>query len=270
MKNSKWLKRLGILSLVCMLCGGAMLVAGYMKSGTLEPLFSFHYHKETTMEYFYDDLSTLDIDANAIALRVSKGDENKIIVKNIDMDEIEIQERNGVVNASIDQNRRFKDQEVIITIKQPELEKFNLQIDAGKVDISNLHVQKLKIENDAATIDMNNVEVDQKTELYADAGSFDLQHMIAHNATIDIDAGAIDFSGLLTGKSKIQADAGSIEVSITGDKKEYGYRLKNQAGSLVVDHEKIKGFSTTLEHQVDAENVLDITCAAGRIEVNFE
>lgn len=267
MRKRSWISRLRIFSITCLCVGGLVFYIGFVnrKPSTQFPFFSNLF----SMEYVYESINSIDVDANAILFSVKKGDENKIIIHNIEEEDMSLIEKDGNISIRLHQKRRLRKQAIDIVVKDGQLETLDINVDAGKVNVQNLSMNTLFLNNKATSVQMNHVVVNKKAWLNANAGDYRLKDVISNQTDMKLNAGLIDFSGELKGKSNLSLMAGSVDLNIKGNQEDYNYYLDNKAGSIYINGEKVNGFTNSLSSQDHVKNNLLIDVTTGKIRIHF-
>lgn len=267
MKNRSWVTWLSIVSAVCLLVGGVIFYIGFTNREPDTP-FPFYAH-EFSKEYSYDEIQSIQVDANAILFSVTTGNENKIVIRNIEDERVNVHNEDGHLTIALHQKRKLKKQEIAIVVKEGSIDTLDISIDAGKILLQDLTIKHLTMDNKATRVDMDHTTITNQTTLYANAGSYVFNNVISNQMHLQLDAGSIEFHGELKGKSKLDVRAGSVNLMLKDAKENYGYQVENKAGSVTIDGKKIKGFSNSVTHQEDADQLLQVYTSAGSVRIAF-
>lgn len=243
-------KTLLIASLVLIVVGGGLLIAGAL-SGGLEQLkntdlTSGKEYQEKRIDYD-EEFNKIEINAQSYPVKILKSndarthvkfrtDENHNLKLGTDGDTFKISEKYESkkkvnIDLSIWDELLGIDNEKIICLYLPEkeYESITLNADAGDVEIDGLKIKKLTAELKAGSFDLKNfsiesgeikceageVEVDDSTlnnlNIYASVGSIDIEKSKLKNVNLEAKLGDIDVTNCEYDGGSMRVNLGSIE-----------------------------------------------------------
>ena len=138
--------------------------------------------------------------------------------------------RNGVKDLS--------GAEIVVTVPQDQvLERLNLEVGAGKLNLENLHCKTAEFEVGVGSLNAAGVTVEERSDLTVELGQLQL-----------------DRQGLL-GRTAVQCEMGDVTLNLE-KRAEYGYRVTSDMGSVSIDGQSYGGMETELEMMRDASNFM--------------
>ena len=209
----KTTKTLLIASLVLIVVGGGLLIAGALSGGWEQlkntDLTSGKEYQEKTIDYD-ESFNKIEIDAQSYPVKILKSndanihvryrtDENNVIKIGNDRDTLKITEKYDTKKSvNIDLGIWYdifginNEKNIYIYLPEKEYESIKLKADAGDVEIDGLKIKNLTAE--------------------LKAGSFDLKNMLIESGEIKCKAGEVEIDGSILNNSNIYASVGSIDI----------------------------------------------------------
>lgn len=163
------------------------------------------------------NIDTIEVDLKYSGLTIKYG-EDVHVEYTLPEDFIpEIELKNGVLSVVMKNTIRLGDHgwndfEVTIVIPDgTELDKLDVNLDAGNIQMADIPTEDLKVSCDAGNIELGNIQA-ETINVEVDAGNIEIKDITADKATISADAGNIDLKDCSIDKFYANADAGNIET----------------------------------------------------------
>lgn len=102
------------------------------------------------------------------------------------------------------------------------------------------------------------------------AGEFVAKNTVVGDLKVDLGAGECLIQGKLQGNVKVDCAAGEVTLIHSGAEEEFDYDIDCSVGSVQVGKEKYSGLATAKKVDNDASKTMEISVAAGSVEVEFE
>lgn len=155
-----------------------------------------------------------------------------------------------------------------LTIYLPEgfeMDKLDVNLDMGSLDLGSLKVKDLTAELDMGDCTADDLTADT-ADLDLDMGNFTLTNARVSDLTVDNDMGDIQI-GLLTDAQKIDLDTdmGTIELTVSGSLSDYAVDASNDMGTLRIDGQKYSE-----KFQSRGSRTITLTNGMGSTTLNFQ
>ena len=135
--------------------------------------------------------------------------------------------------------------------------KFNVEINAGAIELGTGAFDNISIEMNAGAINMGSVNCNT-FDLKMSAGAVNVSQIVSNKFKADISAGALNVKGLQCDNIDLDLSAGSAKLGIVGKKSDYTILTDVSAGSCNVSS------------QTGGSKRLNIDVSAGSVNISFE
>lgn len=226
-------KTLLIASLILIVLGGGLLIAGAISGGWEQlkntDLTSGKEYQEKTIDYD-EAFNKIEIDAQSYPVKILKSNDARTHVKFrtdenhnpklvTDGDTFKITEKYESkkkvnIDLSIWDELFDIDNEKIICLYLPEkeYESITLNADAGDVEIDGLKIKNLTTELKSGSFDLKNVSV-ESGEIKCKAGEVEVDNSTLNNSNIYASVGSIDIEKSKLKNVNLEAKLGDIDVN---------------------------------------------------------
>jgi len=257
---------LAVFIIVSILSGiyyGVSTFSNFFDSGKIDSSLE----KLTEFKIENNNISSLEIDVNAIKLTIKNGDyfnirtNSKYIYYKQNKDELIVKEKKHSLFTKTD-NR-----ELIITI--PDAIEFNdIEIDtgSGNVIIDRLSTQELVLNLGAGKVQINDLNVTKDTEIDGGAGEVKILSGTIKNLDLDMGVGKVEINCELLGNNKIDAGIGEIDLDLVGSLDNYKIKATKGIGDIVLNNESIKNDT----YYGSGNNNLEIDGGIGKISIKLK
>lgn len=188
------------------------------------------------VEEFAGEVRELKADFKGTNLKIVSGNELKVETNN---DRIRVK-RNGesLVIQEDEGGAIFHGMESVqAVVYLPQgvegLEKAEIVMGAGSLEISDLKAEELKLELGAGRTEIDGLEVARKAEVDGGAGMFELRNGEIRNLDFEMGVGNVSLSARLLGRSKISAGMGRLELELIGGENDYNVSFEQGLGSFL-------------------------------------
>lgn len=182
--------------------------------------FSFkpgHWNSVSNTVTLSGDIDTIEVDLKYSGLTIEYGEDAHVEYTLPEEFIPDIELKNGVLSLIMKNsislgNRGWNDFEITIVIPEgTELDKLNIKLDAGNIQMADIPAKDIGISCDAGNIELGNTQA-ETINVEVDAGNIEIKDMTADKATISADAGNIDLKDCSIELFYADADAGNIET----------------------------------------------------------
>ncbi len=221
----------------------------------------FNNYKLSDFNQVYEEnINTININVEAGEVIIKESDSFKIEASDI----VENKFKSEVINNTWEiehlqfshffnflSNSFSLNSKIIIYIPEDiTMDKFTIDLGAGKGEIENLNAKDIKIN--------------------VGAGSLDIDNLYSEKSNIDCGVGDININGIMLGYNKIDNGVGSVNLNLIGNEKDYNYRYDIGIGEVKInDTTHTKGSSGDYLNN-NAINDFDIDCGVGSIKINIK
>lgn len=198
---------------------------------------------------------------------VIQGDTDKVILQNIDREDVHITTKDEVVDVNI-KGTLDKKQRVIIQLEDVTVIR-NISLESNKGDsvLANMEVDSMDIKTYTGIVQLQNM-VSYATNIENTYGQLIVKEGKFHQTKIDNDKGKIQFQGDLYGKNEIDCQMGNITLQLQRKKEEYQYDVQVDMGVVVVGDDKMIGSDVEVVEKGQDDRFM-ITCNMGKVTVDF-
>ena len=277
--NQSWIKYFGIalglvlaLGIISMIVNGGIFVINSLglvdnKSITQNDT-SGSFNKE-----YSESLENIKINFNAGDLTIQSGDKFMIGGSGLTSD-LSIKVTNGTFIIEDSKNFNFfgnlfgqtKARSLVITIpKGIVLNRVDLEIGAGRGEITDLATREINITQGAGELAASNIQADSGS-LSGGAGAVNFENVKLNNFDIKSGVGLVKIAGQLTGKFKLDCGVGQTILNINGNPQDYFINANQGLGPITVNG---LGIAENGTGPKTAANSLDINGGVGSVEINF-
>ncbi len=243
--------------------------------------------EETSFQESYKDVESIDLQVCYGKVIVKKGDTFSIEATHVVKGSIKSYVENGTwyieedpynnrnlfgFNISLGNigfwNRDYNPTIVVTVPESFEAENFDIDVDAGDVQIESMISKNGTISVGAGRLNVDHIKIDNSSSYRVDAGKMTLNDVELKDISLDCGVGQININGVVTGDSDLSCDVGKIELSLEGSSKDYSYDISTDIGKVMIDGRSYYNEITTIDNGTG--NSLNLTCGVGKITVDFQ
>lgn len=243
--------------------------------------------EETSFQESYKDVASIDLQVCYGKVIVNKGDTFSIEATHVVKDSIKSYVENGTWHIEEDPynnrnlfgfnislgnigfwNRDYNPTIVVTVPESFEAESFDIDVDAGDVQIESLISKDGTISVGAGRLNVDHIKIDNSSSYRVDAGKMTLNDVELKDISLDCGVGQININGVVTGNNDLSCDVGKIELSLKGSSKDYSYDISTDIGKVMIDGRSYYNEITTIDNETG--NSLNLTCGVGKITVDFQ
>ena len=214
-------------------------------------------------EDYSSNIKNINIDVGSTNMIIKKGDILSIDADNVSK-KFKIKEQGNTLSIKEKKITIFgnkKGSSIIITIPET-LGDLNIDIGAGKLEISDITTDKFSLDQGAGKVDITNLLSNKKTTIEGGAGKLHITSSKLQNLDLDLGAGKCYYNGILLGNNKIDQGVGELILDLQND--DYKFKVEKGLGSITVN-----GNSYSEDFEVgEGTNIIDIDGGVGSIIIN--
>ncbi len=159
---------------------------------------------------------------------------------------------------------------VTIMIPQTEqLEKAEISLDAGDMDIFSIVSREMEISAGAGDIKIESACA-QNLKVSVGAGQVEIESGAIGDLEVSVGMGAAYITGDITGNVDGDVAMGELVVEVLdSEESDHNYNVSCAAGEVQVGGRTYAGVGNSVELDNDADTTYNLDCSMGRIEVSF-
>ncbi len=165
-------------------------------------------------------------------------------------------------------NRDYNPKIVITVPESFQAESFQIEVDAGDVQIDSINAKEGEISVGAGRVTVDHIKIENESRYSVDAGKMTLNDVDLKDINLSCGVGQVTVKGKLTGNNDISCDLGDIELYLEGDSKDYSYDINSDIGNITVDGRKYYNGLSSIDNETG--NNLNLDCGIGKITVDFQ
>lgn len=209
-------------------------------------------------------VNDLDINLDYNSLNIKVGD--KLSIETSSQDIKYLIEDNTL---KIEDNKKIKltnNEKEELTIYIPSnivLNKINIDMGIGTLNIENISARKLELNLGAGTTTIDNI-YSENTNIDTGAGTFTITNGNINNLDLDIGVGKTTINSNITGNSTISAGIGPLSLSLPNNN--YTFKVEKGIGKVIINDKEVK------DNEIvgTGTNIIKLSGALGDIKVRYE
>lgn len=229
---------------------------------------------DTFSQEFSGDLESVYINFNAGSVSLQSGDEFKVEGSNVSSG-LTAKFEDGELIIEDKQNSNFLSNlfgldtvpTLVITIpKETKLQKLDLELGAGRGELSQITADELIIKQGAGEIVANKLQANSG-QLKGGAGAVQFSDVSLNNFEINGGVGLINVQGTITGDLEIKCGVGQTILDVNGSVDDYFITVDQGVGPITVNGRDIpeNGIGSK-----SAPNLIDIDGGIGPVNITFK
>lgn len=229
------------------------------------------------------NIESLELDIDYGEVYIKEGDEFNIKVSNYYKRNININEKNGLLSISSDNDHfrtfgvnlfgvnNWQGHKIIITLPRDFIGRnIDLTLGAGKMEAEKLVAKEISLDVGAGTADVRELIAYEEADLTVGAGAITINKIDGNNVDIDCGVGEIQINdGKIFGKNQIDCGVGSIELRLDGDINDYNYYIDSGIGNVKINDDKYSFTSSSKKINDNATSEFTIDCGVGNIDIRI-
>ena len=247
----------------------AVLIIASIASGVaeiIELIFGGGVLREMQRYEISEDVSSLEMEIGGAVLSVVYSD-GFAVESNVSGLKVSARRGTLTVKERATFGRTVKGAEIILYIPENFVFK-NAEIEtgAGDFNLASLSAERLSLSLGAGKVEIGEVNVTEKAEIEGGAGAFSIKNGSIRSLDFEMGVGNADIRAELLGRCELNFGIGKANVTLIGSADSYKLDVEKGIGKVTVDDSEY-GSSTVIGN---GENILDIECGIGEVNVSFE
>ncbi len=210
-----------------------------------------------------DNVSSLQLDISASAVKIIKGDSFVVATDNSDAKVTE----NGSV-LKISEKKRFgifdTDRLIIISVPADKVfEKISIFAGAGEIKAEILNCAVLDMNLGAGDIVIDEIKINDRASVNTAAGELIIRNGSINNLSMELAVGDVNLKTALTGKTEIDCAVGDIDIALPENEDAYSIEVDKGIGSAELNGKEMKDEAL----YGSGKNIIEIDGGAGSITI---
>ncbi len=254
-------KGLVIFSLIIVILGFGMLIAGFTLGGNLNE-FNLGVENSMDINETYNNVNELELDLKFGDIQIKDGDTFRIEGSVPDNIKFETNVKDG--------KWTIKDDSKIgtISIFGFPVSKYNYNVTIYIP--SNNKLNKVKIDVGACKLQaetLNSKDID----INVGAGELTVNKLISDSNKIDCGVGKVQINSATFNNSNVKCGVGDITMKVDGNQNNYNYEIDTGIGNVNIGDNSYSGIGSNKRiKNNNTDNLLKVDCGVGNVTVNFE
>ncbi len=245
------------------ICLAALIILSIINGIVFLATSTINFNNDVNISEIYSsNIKNINVDVGSTNMIIKKGDSLSVNADNVSK-EFKIKEDGNTLLIKEKKITIFgnkKSSYTIITIPDT-LDDLNINIGAGKLEISDITADKFSLDQGAGKVDITNL-LSNKTKVNGGAGELNIKNSKLQDLSLDLGAGKFYFNGMLLGKNKIDQGVGEVTLDLQND--DYKFEASKGLGSITIN-----GISYKNDIELgEGQNIIDIDGGVGSININ--
>lgn len=264
------------------LCIGGVLATGgvdaareeILKSGIdLSHVYSFDADsnlklgtEEVTGMFGTEEVVGLDLEIGAAKVEFTNGSFDGEITVQAN-DHFKIYEKNRVLYVK--SVNMAKDEKITIEIPQDiVLQKVEISGNSCEVKIPYIEAKEFDIEADAGLVEIDRLIADQ-AEFDIGAGEIVVNDGTLLGCDVNVGMGSFEYYGSIKRRGDVECGMGNAELQLDGSEEDYNYAIECSAGNVTIGNDNYSGLAVEKVVNNNADAAIEIECSVGNVTIGF-
>lgn len=208
---------------------------------------------EFVLEKSEDDSFYFEYDGSGKTQAYMKGDE--LNVKVLNTVEWTVNSNSGTV--------------ILYVPEEVSLETVVVSLGAGEMELDDLKAAQVEFELGAGQVHAKNLQADNLS-VSVGAGDIELTDAVLKDVEVQVGAGNFAISGEVSGNISAECAMGNITLKLAGSESDFNYNIECVTGNIAIGDDEYSGLAQEKSINNNASKNIDLECAMGNVEVEFE
>lgn len=159
-----------------------------------------------------------------------------------------------------------------VTLYVPSAVTFNeveVNLGAGEMELDGLIAAQMEFALGAGQIHAKGLQTD-KLSVSVGAGDIELEEAALTDVEVQVGAGNFMIDGEVSGNISAECAMGNITLKLAGSESDFNYEIECVTGNITVGNEEYSGLAQEKSVNNNAAKTIELECAMGNVEVEFE
>lgn len=148
-------------------------------------------------------------------------------------------------------------------------DKVNVDLGAGQVNLDALETKELKLDLGAGQV-LSKGLCAEELSISVGAGDVSLQDAKLEKVKIKVGAGNCEIQGDIREEVDAECALGNITLKLLGEEKDFDYDCDCVSGNISIAGKEYSGIAKEINVDNEADKKMDLECAMGNIEIEFQ
>lgn len=149
------------------------------------------------------------------------------------------------------------------------LEEVNIDLGAGQMKLDNLKTKDMEVDMGAGQILSDGLQA-EKVSISVGAGEIVLDEVQVKDVQAEVGAGNCEIKGNVTGDIEAECAMGNMTFVLEGSEQDFNYEIQCVTGNITIGNSEYSGVSQEQSIHNNATRNMELECAMGNVEVEFE
>ncbi len=180
---------------------------------------------------------------------------------------LSVEEKDGSLTLRDTKKTAKNYENAYLTLYLPEhteLDRAQITTGAGTFTANALNVGTLKLVLGAGEVTLTDLTVTERAEIEGGAGKITVENSSLHNLDLEMGVGNLSLTAALTGKSELELGIGKAQVTVLGDRKDYGLEIEKGIGKIRLDGQEISHI-----REGSGDNRIELHGGIGNVDLSF-
>ncbi len=149
------------------------------------------------------------------------------------------------------------------------LEEISIDLGAGQMKLDGLKAKEMQMDIGAGQILADGLQADD-ISFAVGAGEIALTNAQLKQVKVEVGAGNCEIQGTILGDVDVECAMGNVSFALAGKQNEFNYEIQCVSGNITIGEDEYSGLVQEQSLSNNASKTMDLECAMGNLEVNFE
>ena len=223
-----------------------------------------------------NQVQELDVEIGGCSFEVEYSEDDNYYLEGKNIDKLQGYVKDGTlhVKASVTTGTIVypPEREIILYVpknwESNRLDKVDMELGAGTIDMEGLAADVILLEVGAGQIDTSKIICDT-LDISVGMGEVLVKDMQVGTLQAEVGMGHLSMEGSVEEKADVECSMGSMELKLEGSQKDFDYDLECGMGNLVLGEDSFSGLSSERFIDNGAGKKMNVECAMGEVEISF-
>lgn len=158
---------------------------------------------------------------------------------------------------------------ILYVPKEVVLGNVAVSLGAGEMELDGLKATQMDFELGAGQVHAIGLETEE-IEVSVGAGDIKLTDAVLKDVKVEVGAGNFAIEGAVSGNISADCAMGNITLKLEGSETDFNYDIECVTGNITIGSHEYSGLAQKQRIDNNAEKSIELDCAMGNVEVEFE
>ena len=157
---------------------------------------------------------------------------------------------------------------IVLSVPDAAIEKMDLEIGAGVMDLGNIRAEEIDMEVGAGQIKAEKLNADSLI-VAVGVGDVNIDKMQVNKLDVEVGLGNLTASGSVAEELLAECAMGNVELEIEGSWEDYDYSIECGMGNVEIGNESYSGVANEKSVDNHAGRWMEVECGMGNVTIEF-